>query len=673
MNPSLLRFSVILACVVLCIAAPARAQFSQDLALLSIEELMEIEVFTASRGDQQLARTAAAATVLTSDDLRRAGVTTIPDALRLVPGMEVARMGTGKWAVTARGFNDQFANKLQVLVDGRSVYTPLFSGVFWDQLDLPMADIERIEVVRGPGASLWGANAVNGIVNIITRSAADDQGTRLTLGSGSVERLLAEASTAGQLGSAWHYRVFARGSDWGALGHPDDGMAHDAWRPYQGGFRLDGRASPTDSLTLQGGGYEAELEQTWFLSLSPAEVAARTVRATTPVSLQHLQARWTHGMAGGSDVNVRVAWERAERAETPVDGRTHILDTDIQQQLDIGTRHRVTWGLGYRRVWDHLSGSFAVAVDPPKRSYVQISAFAQSTTVLHPEVLELTLGSKVERFDLGGVAVQPNARLLWTPDSRRTLWAAISRAVRTPARGDHDLRAARLAPAELVPEGFPTTFLEERGSRDFEPEEVTAYEFGVRGEASAALFIDVALYYNVYDRLRTSEPSLPQLDTLGAVTYVILPLNVHNRMSATTQGLELSADWRPLPGLRLQPAWTWRSMDIDLDKDSSYLSGLGWEGVSPEQQFVLRASVDIASDVDLNITGRYVGALPDIDVDSYVGLDLRLAWRPRADLEIAAVGNNLLQAQHAEFRVPHVPGEALDPIRAGRVELVWWP
>lgn len=667
------RARVFTACMALWSAAPAVALPSQNLALLSIEELMEIEVFTASRGEQQLARTAAAATVLTADDLRRAGVTTVPDALRLVPGMEVARMGTGKWAVTARGFNDQFANKLQVLVDGRSVYTPLFSGVFWDQLDLPMADIERIEVVRGPGASLWGANAVNGIVNIITRSAANDPGPRLTLGAGSVERLLAEASTGGRLAENWHYRVFARSSNWGALGHPDNGTARDAWRPYQGGFRLDGRVSSADSLTIQGGAYEAELEQTWFLSLSPAEMMPRTVAGTTPVSLQHLQARWGHDLAGGSDVNVRMAWERAEREESPILGRTHILDTDVQHRFELGARNTVIWGLGYRRVWDRLSGSFSIEIDPASRSYDQISAFAQSTTELRPERLALILGSKVERFDLGGVAVQPNVRLLWTPDSHHTLWAAVSRAVRTPARADHDLRAARLAPPELVPEGFPTTFVEERGSRDFKPEELTAFEVGFRGHASEVLFFDLALYHNRYDRLRSSEPGLPQVDSLGTITFVIVPFSVRNLMSATTQGLELSADWRPVPGLRLQPAWTWRRMDIELDEDSGYLAGYGWEGVSPEQQFVLRTSVDVGSRVDVDLTGRYVADLPFIEVDAYLAVDARIGWRPTPGVELAVAGENLLQSQHAEFRVPHIPGEALDPIRAVRAELVWRP
>lgn len=317
-------------------------------------------------------------------------------------------------------------------------------------------------------------------------------------------------------------------------------------------------------------------------------------------------------------------------------------------------------------------GSFATSTDPAHRSYDQFSVFAQNTTRVKPD-LGLILGSKLEHFDLGGVAFQPNARLLWTPDGRHTAWAAVSRAVRTPSRADHDLRAARLAPAELVPDNFPTTFVEERGNRSFQPEELTAYEAGLRGQVHEQLFVDLAIYHNRYDRLRTTEPSLPQLDSLGGVTHVIVPFVVHNRMAATTQGLELSADWRPRAGLRLQPAWTWRRMDVELDDNSAYLAGIGWEGVSPEQQFVLRTSVDLPKAVDLDLTGRYVGALPYIDLDAYLSLDVRLGWRPRADLEVIIAGHDLLASQHAEFRLPHLPTQALDPRRGVRVALQWRP
>ncbi|MDA0338051.1 MAG: TonB-dependent receptor, partial [bacterium] len=616
--------------VVVSATGPVRSQAPTDLAMLSIEELMEIEVYTASRGDQQLSQTAAAATVLTADDLRRAGVTSIPEALRLVPGMEVARIDAGKWAVTARGFNDLFANKLLVLVDGRSVYTPLFSGVFWDMQALPMADIDRIEVVRGPGAALWGANAVNGIVNIITRSAASTRGVRLTVGAGSQERGLVEVSSGGRLGEGFHYRVYAGGSERGSLANPAGRDGHDGWRQHQGGFRVDGRLSRRDSLTVQGGVYDAEVDQTWSLSLSPQEPEPRQVVSSTPSSQQHLLGRWTHENPGGSDVVLQLAYARTEREEAPIEGRTSILDADVQQRLSVGTRQDVIWGLGYRWTQDRLMGSFAASTDPTHRRYDQISAFAQNTIHVKPEHLGLILGSKLEYFDLGGVAFQPNARLLWTPDARHTAWVAVSRAVRTPSRSDHDLRAARLAPADLVPDNFPTTFVEERGSRLFQPEEVTAYEAGLRGQVHEKLFVDLAIYHNRHDRLRTTEPSLPQLDSFGGVAYVIVPFVVHNRMAATTQGLELSADWRPRAGLRLQPAWTWRRMDIELDDDSAYLAGIGWEGVSPEQQFVLRTSVDLPEAVELNLTGRYVGALPYIDLDSYLSLSLRLGWRPRA-------------------------------------------
>jgi iron complex outermembrane receptor protein len=337
-------------------------------------------------------------------------------------------------------------------------------------------------------------------------------------GAGSQERGLADASAGGRLGEGFHYRVYARGSDRRSLAGPYGDDSHDGWREYQGGFRLDGRWTPHDSLTVQGGVYDAEVDQIWTLSLSPTDPEPRPVESTTPSSQQHLLGRWTHESTGGSDVVLQLAYARTEREEVPIEGRTNILDLDVQQRLPVGTRQDFIWGFGYRWTRDRLMGSFATNTEPAHRSYDQFSAFAQNTIQVKPERLGLILGSKLEHFDLGGVTFQLNARLLWTPDSRHTAWAAVSRAVRTPSRADHDLRAARLAPAELVPDNFPTTFVEERGNPSFQPEELTAYESGLRGQVHEKMFVDLAIYHNRYDRLRTTEPSLPQLDSLGGVT-----------------------------------------------------------------------------------------------------------------------------------------------------------
>lgn len=658
----------ILPLAILCaLSVPLHAQI--NLGELSLEELMDIEVFTASRGDESLAQTAAAATVLTAEDLRRAGITSIPEALRLVPGMEVGRLASGRWAVTARGFNDPFANKLQVLVDGRSIYTPLFSGVFWDELPAAFDDIDRIEVVRGPGAALWGANAVNGIVNIITRPASKSDGQRWTLGAGTEERAVFSGSISGAVHDKTPYRVSVRARQRDGLASSDV-EAIDGLGVLQADVRVDTRLTEGDSLTVAAGLHLSEMEQTWRLSLSPTESEPRIVMRDAPARVGHLRGQWTRTHVDNSETVLRASAEHVRRNEVVVNGRMSLLAADVHHTKSLWGQEWMA-GVGYRWVTDDLDGSFVTRIIPEQRTYDQISAFAQSTWDVRPQSLRLVLGAKVESFDLGGVAFQPNVRLLFTPGDEHTLWASAARAVRTPSRADHDIRAARLAPPELVPENFPTTFIEERGDRGFKPETVTALEVGARGQVRSNLFVDIAAYHSLYDRLRTSEPRLPQTTQVGDFEYVVIPSVVANRMSATTQGLELSADWRPSSWTRLRAALTWRRMDIDLDDDSNYLGGLGWEGVSPERQAVLWLSADPASRLRADVIGRYVSELSYIDIDSYVSLDVRFAWQASPDLEVEVAAHDLLESQHTEFRAPQVPSSPLDPQRGVRLGLRW--
>jgi iron complex outermembrane receptor protein len=649
-------------------AAPARAQ----LADLSLEELMDIEVFTASRRPERLAQTPAAAAVLTRDDLRRAGVTSIPEALRLVPGMEVARLSTARWAVTARGFNDLFANKLLVLIDGRSVYTPLFSGVFWDELPFDLDEIERIEVIRGPGAALWGANAVNGIVNIITRSAADAPDWSLHIAAGTTEQARGTLGIARALGGG-HARLTLGAVDRAGLPTGTAGRAHDGWRAAQAEGRFDRHVGAQDSLTVVAGLHAGEMEQAWDLSLSPAEAGTRSVVTTTPAQHGYLLTRWTRRHDDVAETAAQLSVSHAERDEAPTEGDLTVFDLDVHHSRPVGESHDVIAGLALRHTRDRLHGSFAAQIDPERRRYSQASAFTQMTLQLHP-ALRAVLGTKIEAFDLGDVvAWQPNARLLYTPTQRAALWAAASRAVRTPSRSDHDLLAARPAPPELVPEGFPNTFVQERGSRDFQPEEVVTFEAGGRGELREDLSVDVAAYHSLYDRLRTTEPRLPVALEDDGISYIVVPFVVDNLMAATTQGFEVAVDWRPRRWLRLRPAWTLRRMEIELDDDSAYDAGLTWEGVSPTSQFVLRASADLRQGWQLDVTGRRVGRLADAGVPAYTTLDARVAWQVGERWSLEVVGHDLLEAQHAEFAVPHLPTRALDAERGVRLGLRWQP
>jgi iron complex outermembrane receptor protein len=592
-------------------AAPAHAieVAVLDIKQLTIEELMEIDVYSASRRLEPVQGVPAAIFVLTGEDIRRARVTSVPEALRLVPGVNVGRVDANKWAVSVRGFNTREANKLLVLVDGRSIYDAFFSGVFWESQDLMLEDIDRIEVIRGPGGTLWGANAVNGVINIITRHARDTQGGLLAAAAGTEERYTAAARYGWQPQASQHARVYAKafGRDTG-FSQPEE--PHDQWRMKRGGFRWDWHGGGRDELRVSGDVFSADAG----IRHNPALVEDHTHRGS------NLIARWQRQVSATENMHVQFYYDEVSLDSISFDQRRDSADIEFQHGFRPWPGHQLVWGAGYRRMRDFAQTGLQGFVDilPARRDDALTHAFVQDTIALVPERWQLTLGTKLEDTDYADPEWQPGVRLAWTPSAHELWWASASRAVRVPSRVESDL-----------------TFLGTIRIGDrMTPEELWAYELGYRSLQSQRFWYDVAAFYNVYDDLRTSE----QNGTL------------RNFMNGRTYGGELALRWQASPSLRLDAAYTWLKMELTLDGQSTSNSGqLAFlEGLSPRQQLMLRAALDVSERVEFDATVRYVSELPTLDVPAYTELDLGLSYHPRDDLELSLVGQNLLDSQHPE-------------------------
>jgi iron complex outermembrane receptor protein len=598
---------------------PPPADQPSELKSLSIEQLMDLDVTSVSRRSEPVSGAAAAITVITSEDIRRSGANNLPDALRITAGLEVAQSNGNTWAISSRGFNTTTANKLLVLIDGRSIYTPLFSGVFWDVQDVMLEDIDRIEIIRGPGATLWGANAVNGVINILTRSSRDTQGTLVTAGGGTEEQGFASVRQGGKVGEGTTYRAYGKYSYRDSLAFADGDSARDPLRRGQGGFRLDREDSGHGGFTFQGDAYHGLAGQTVV------------VRDDTTLDGANLLGRWTHTYAANSGSDLQVYYDYTHR-QIPqwFEEHRHTLDIDYQHRQPIGPRQDLVWGAGYRVTHDQVGNSPGVAFLPDSVTESLFSAFAQDEIAL-PSHLRLTLGSKFEHNRWTGFEVQPSVRFAWVPDDRRTLWAAISRAVRTPTRYDEDI--------VFYTAGSPLL----EGSSAFKSESLLAYELGYRVQPRTGLVVDLAAFYNVYDDLRSYEPAAPP---------AVFPYHFANKLKGDTWGLEGRVSWQAAPWWRLHAEYAWFDKDLSFDPGSYDPTGGTAEGNDPRNRAVLRSQVDLPGRCEFDGTLRYVSRLPAPVVPAYTELDLRLGWQASDRLELSLVGQNLLHASHPEFGPP---------------------
>ena len=615
-----------------------------DLTALSLEQLSTIKVTSVSKKEQDLAKAAAAIYVITQEDLRRSGATSIPEALRMVPGVQVAQIDANKWAVSARGFNGRFANKLLVLIDGRSVYTLLFSGVYWDMHDLMLEDIDRIEVIRGPGATMWGSNAVNGVINIITKHTRDTQGALLTSGTGNQEQGFGALRYGAKVGENLHYRVYTRYFNRDSFVTPDGLPAQDGWRNLHSGFRLDWQGADRDSVSVQGSVFDGQSDQTIRLtSLQPP--LQRSVHEPIRPSGGHLLGRWDHGFSDTSDMALQLYYDRSKRGDA-VGLETHdTFDVDFQHRWALGARHELLWGSGYRGTTDQIEGTFDVSFNPASRGVHLFSAFVQDEWDLLDDRLTAVVGARLENNSYSGFEMQPNLRLLWSPHARHTGWASIARAVRSPSRSNRDIRINFAA----FPQRGSTTLLSIFGDPDFESENLLAYEMGYRFQSSKRFSLDVATFFNSYGDLVTSEPDLPFFEVDPAPAHLVIPFRFGNQMSGETYGVETAANFRLTDYWKLSASYSWLEMQLHRDASSRDADAEAAEGESPTQQFQVRSYLNLPWKLQLDSSLYFVGSLPELSVPGYTRVDTRIGWRPHRRLDLDLVLQNLLDDRHLEF------------------------
>jgi iron complex outermembrane receptor protein len=593
------------------------------------------EVTSVNRQVSTVGKTPAAVFVITQEMIKHSGVNNVPDLLRLVPGIEVARIDANKWAITARGFNNLYAKHLLVQIDGRAVYTQIFSGVIWDMQDVVLQDIERIEVVRGPGATVWGANAVNGVINIITKRAADTQGVLATGGTGTEERGFSTLRYGGQIGENLHYRVYGRQFE--RDGGYFFGDEADDWRQARGGFRADWTPTLDDTVTIQGDVFDAKVGQLQTYAVAGFPFQTTDAFDNHDVG-ENAIVRWSHVIDDDSDWAVQAYYDRIARETPTTEVEQETADFDAQLRFPIGARHNVICGAGYRQIDDHFFGDFFTSFDPAFRNTNLFSAFIQDEIELSEDYWYLIVGTKWLHNDFSGPEYQPTVRLLCTPNERETLWAAVSRAVRTPNRAEDDIIFNQFIGFTPAP-----TYVRIVGNRAIESEDLLAFELGYRAQPTEDFSWDLATFYNNYtDLTGPVAAGFPFFDpALGAL---VVPQTLTNVVGADTYGAELASTLQMNPDWRLSGAYTLLYMDVHAGPTDLT------EGSNPHNQANLRSSWKVNPEWDLDLIGRYVDNLPALGISSYVAADVRLGWHPWDNFEWAVVGRNLLDDRHAEFR-----------------------
>ncbi len=655
--------------------APA-AEDGNQMMNLSLEDLMDVEFYSASKKLESLSGATAAVFVITQEDIRRTGVTSIPEALRMVPGLQIARADVHQWAISARGFNSVIADKLLVLIDGRTVYSPLFSGVFWDVQDTLLEDVERIEVIRGPGATLWGANAVNGVINIITRSAHDTHGGLATAGAGSLEKSFGALRYGGAINDRASYRAFLKTFDRDELPSLTQVRSAGDWGATRGGIRLDWDTEKAGSFALFGEAYDGSVEEpVRLVQLAPPYVQLEL--RDRDFTGGFVMGRWSKETSRGHDVSFQTYYDQVDLNSAIGEYTRDTIDFEYQHELAFGKRADLIWGLGYRSNADDVVNTSTVNWDPPSRRFDLWSAFAQADVGFAEDRFKLTLGSKFEHNDFSGSEVQPSIRFRWTLDERKNVWAAVSRAVQTPVRAFTDVRFSQFAGPLPQPIPLPSgqtidTFLVSLvPNEDLESEEMIAYEAGFRIQASRALYIDGAAFYNVYDRLKDLVPQQPVLEFSPQPPHLLNGLQTVNSSRGDTFGLEILADWEPREHFKLQMWYAYVDMQLHARPGFDPSVAEVKEGNTPHHQVSLRSTWDVGRHWELDGWLRYVDNLPSQHVPSYFELDLHLGWRLSDSIELSLVGRNLLNDEHAEFTDLVVSGEPSEVERSvhGKVTL----
>jgi iron complex outermembrane recepter protein len=654
------------------LCAVARAQDAQpkpeDLANVSLEDLMKMEVTSVSNKEQTLSRTAAAVFVITQDDIRRSGATNIPDLLRIVPGLDVAQINANSWAISARGLNGQFSNELLVLIDGRNVYTPSFGGVFWDTVDLPLENIERIEVIRGPGASVWGENAVNGVVNIIRKKAGDTKGGFVNAGGGNTDVDFATVQYGNSIKDRVDYRVFGKyfdSHDMRAIGGGDGG---DGWHLARAGFRTDSKITDSDSLVVEGDIYSGREGDPTFTLTSLLAPGPTPVEIFINTSGGYLQSIWKHASSSHSDFTLMGAYDTYERGDLLNDHRQN-ESLDFRQHYVLSERQELVWGATYRHTSATSSGGNWLSLNPPDQSENIFSVFVQDEIAAIQDRLYVTVGSKFENNTYSGFAAMPTARALYQLSGRQSVWAAVSRAVRSPSETDVSLRLN--VGGVTLPDGTIAA-ISAFGNPHVKDEGLLAYEAGYRRMLTPRLSVDIAAYYNDYDNQDSGEPQALFTEATPAPPHAVVSTIEQNLIYGETHGAEVSARWKASDRWMLDGSFEFERIHMHRSAGSAdFSTSAETEGSSPHQQARIQSELNLTRKLSWNLAGDYTDRLESQGVPSYTRLDSNLIWQLSEKFALGVYGQNLLRDRHLEFIDPDGSTRSTLIRRSGYVKLTW--
>jgi iron complex outermembrane receptor protein len=651
------RASVILALSLgLATLGSAQAPPPRDLTQFSLEDLMNVEVTSVSKKEQKLSRVGAAIFVITQEDIRRSGATNIPDLLRMVPGVDVAQVDHSTWAVSIRGFNDVYANKVLVLIDGRSVYEPIFSGVAWYAQDVPLEDIERIEVIRGPGGTVWGANAMNGVINIITKSAQATPGGLITAGGGSDWQAEGLLQYGGNVGAGGNYRVYGRYSNLGKSNPAAAAQPADSKRVREGGFRSDLNLSPRDLLTVQGEIRLVDGGETVTSVIAQVPPVMGTFSQAIGDDDGNILARWTHTFLGGSDMSLQAYYDQSHVFGSDANNWASIGDLDFHHHLHIGSRHDVVWGLSYRVDANRFGGNSLITLNPLQRTDSLYSAFVQDEIII-AKTLWLTLGSKFEHNAYTGFEVEPSAQLVWAPTTHDTFWASAAKAIRQPSNIDSGLQTvSAVVPFPQGAFGLVTV----SGNPHTKVEQLRDYEIGYRAQINRRLALDVTGFLSFYQNLETTEPEAPYFVFTAGPPHYVIPLIFDYKAHATNYGAEAFANWNVTDRWRLSPGLTMLELSATRDPSSQDSTIALLDGNSPTRSFQVRSFINLRRSLEWDQTVGYTSRLATGNIPGYVRLDTRVGWRMGEHWEFSVVGQNLLEPRHAEFPYIHFIDRMLD-------------
>ncbi len=650
MNTKKTAVSYCLMAMVFCFSPLLIAEEQKEAVDLSVEDLLNVQVTSVAKKAQSLNDAPAAAFVISNEDIKRSGATNIPDALRLVPGLDVARINGNQWAVGSRGFNGRFANKLLVLIDGRSAYSRSFSGVYWENQDVMMEDIDRIEIIRGPGATLWGANAVNGVINVITKHSSQTQGGSLNAGGGTREEGFGSLRYGTKLGEDTTARAYIKGFNRGENTLMTGQKAGDDWNEVQGGFRLDSQLSMKDALTFQGDIYQTHVNQFAYTPQASSPFQS-TGNYNNSDSGGNVLSRLQHTFSPTSDYKLQFYFDTYTHNEAIYKDSRDTLDLDFQHRFALLDWHEIVWGMGYRYGHDLIVGKPAkdgttiLTANPASVNDQLFSGFIQDELTLIDNKLWLTIGSKFEHNDYSGFEGQPSARIMWAPHNQHRLWAGVSRAVRTPSRIEQrgSILTRVLPPSPSLP--IPVSVVAQ-GLPSFQSEEVISYEAGYRTTFSKSMSLDVTGFYNDYRDLRYATNGITGFN--NTFTLATQPLNFTNGLKGKIYGIEIATVWQMLDWWRWDVNYSWlHTQLLQLDHIQT--------NISPQQRVSLRSAFSPWKSIDMDFWLRYVdtnfsvGSLGQTYIKGYVTLDLRLAWRPQKNIELSLVGQNLLAQKHLEY------------------------